>query len=105
VTGVEDKLQPSVLQTIETLRHAGIKVWMLTGDKLETTLCIAISTGLKSRREKVFEMRDLVETADILDAITVYSRNAHSHMLIVDGTTFQHITQNDHLRERFFQTA
>jgi phospholipid-translocating ATPase len=50
VTGVEDKLQEDVLTTIETLRSAGIQVWMLTGDKIETAKCIAISAGLKARR-------------------------------------------------------
>jgi len=28
------------------LRAAGIKVWMLTGDKLETAKSISITTGL-----------------------------------------------------------
>jgi phospholipid-translocating ATPase len=50
VTGVEDKLQEDVLASIETLRGAGIQVWMLTGDKIETAKCIAISAGLKNRR-------------------------------------------------------
>ena len=49
ITGVEDKLQVHVQQTLENLRSAGIKVWMLTGDKVETATCIAISAGLKSR--------------------------------------------------------
>ncbi len=49
VTGVEDRLQEDVLKSIETLRNAGVQVWMLTGDKVETAKCIAISTGLKSR--------------------------------------------------------
>lgn len=31
VTGVEDKLQEDVRQTLELLQQAGIKVWMLTG--------------------------------------------------------------------------
>ena len=31
VTGVEDKLQDNVRNTLEQLRNAGIKVWMLTG--------------------------------------------------------------------------
>ena len=39
----------NVQQTLEGLRSAGIKVWMLTGDKVETATCIAISAGLKSR--------------------------------------------------------
>src|SRR5690606_6001190 len=36
LTGVEDLLQDRVKQTLENLRNAGIKVWMLTGDKIET---------------------------------------------------------------------
>ena len=47
VTGVEDLLQNGVRETIFTLTEANIKVWMLTGDKLETAKCIAISTGFK----------------------------------------------------------
>jgi phospholipid-translocating ATPase len=47
ITGVEDKLQDDIKSVIENLRAAGIKVWMLTGDKLETAKCIAISTGMK----------------------------------------------------------
>ncbi|CAB4064955.1 E7.6.2.1 [Lepeophtheirus salmonis] len=41
VTGVEDKLQDNVRTTLELLRNAGMKIWMLTGDKLETASCIA----------------------------------------------------------------
>ncbi|CDJ44583.1 ATPase 2, putative [Eimeria tenella] len=46
ITGLEDKLQEGVGETIEKLRHAGIKVWMLTGDKVETALNIAVATSL-----------------------------------------------------------
>lgn len=48
VSGVEDRLQLDVKDTLESLRKAGISVWMLTGDKIETAICIAISTGIKS---------------------------------------------------------
>jgi len=37
-----------VSKTIENLRNAGINVWMLTGDKIETAKCIAISAGLRN---------------------------------------------------------
>lgn len=37
VTGVEDKLQEDVRQTLELLQQAGIKVWMLTGILNKTT--------------------------------------------------------------------
>jgi phospholipid-translocating ATPase len=58
VTGVEDKLQDEVADTIESLRSAGIQVWMLTGDKVETATCIAISAGFKDRRQHMFFLRD-----------------------------------------------
>jgi len=50
ITGVEDKLQDEVADTVEALRGAGIQIWMLTGDKVETATCIAISAGFKDRR-------------------------------------------------------
>jgi phospholipid-translocating ATPase len=33
-TGIEDKLQDGVAQCIERLSQAGIKIWVLTGDKI-----------------------------------------------------------------------
>lgn len=51
ITGVEDKLQDNVRPTLELLRNAGIKIWMLTGDKLETATCIAKSSRLVSRTQ------------------------------------------------------
>lgn len=39
-SGVEDKLQKGVPETISRLRRAGIKIWMLTGDKRETAINI-----------------------------------------------------------------
>lgn len=59
VTGVEDKLQDNVRPTLEHLRNAGIKIWMLTGDKLETATCIAKSSQLVSRAQG---MEDVFET-------------------------------------------
>ena len=46
VTGLEDLLQNNVAVTIKDFRLAGIKVWMLTGDKGETAENIGISCGL-----------------------------------------------------------
>ncbi|GLJ15943.1 hypothetical protein SUGI_0263490 [Cryptomeria japonica] len=45
-TGIEDRLQQGVPETIETLRRAGIKVWVLTGDKQETAISIGVSCKL-----------------------------------------------------------
>ena len=46
VTGVEDLLQENVKQCITDFRDAGMKVWMLTGDKGLTAKEIAYSCGL-----------------------------------------------------------
>lgn len=56
LTGVEDKLQDEVKSTLEILRNAGIKIWMLTGDKIETARCIAISTKLVARNQYIHEV-------------------------------------------------
>jgi len=40
-TGIEDKLQDGVPETIASLREANIKIWVLTGDKQETAIEIA----------------------------------------------------------------
>ena len=44
-TGVEDRLQDGVQETLETLRVAGIKTWILTGDKQETAVNVSYSCG------------------------------------------------------------
>lgn len=41
-TAIEDKLQEQVPETIETLLKAGIKIWVLTGDKQETAINIGM---------------------------------------------------------------
>ncbi|XP_076288179.1 ATPase phospholipid transporting 8B isoform X2 [Lasioglossum baleicum] len=45
-TAIEDKLQDGVPQTIANLGLAGIKIWVLTGDKQETAINIGYSCQL-----------------------------------------------------------
>jgi phospholipid-transporting ATPase len=45
-SAIEDKLQDCVPETIDMLKDAGIKFWVLTGDKLETAKSIAKSSGI-----------------------------------------------------------
>ena len=55
--GVEDKLQEDVEQTLESLRNAGIRIWMLTGDKIETATCIARSAKLVARYQEIYTLQ------------------------------------------------
>lgn len=43
VTAIEDKLQDGVPQTIANLQLAGIKIWVLTGDKQGTRMLLSIT--------------------------------------------------------------
>lgn len=45
-TAIEDKLQDDVPDTIATLAEADIKIWVLTGDKVETAINIGYSCHL-----------------------------------------------------------
>lgn len=64
LTGVEDKLQDDVKSTLELMRNAGLKIWMLTGDKIETATNIAVSSKLVSRNQYIHQVakRKLDET-------------------------------------------
>lgn len=47
-TAIEDKLQEGVPDAIHTLQQAGIKIWVLTGDRQETAINIGLSCRLIS---------------------------------------------------------
>jgi magnesium-transporting ATPase (P-type) len=57
-TAIEDKLQTGVPNTIATLAHAGIKLWVLTGDKRETAIEIGYSTQVLTPRMHLTEVSD-----------------------------------------------
>ena len=67
ITGVEDKLQENVASTLENLRNAGISVWMLTGDKIETAICISISTKIKSNEDNLYIIKDVQDDVTLHD--------------------------------------
>ena len=45
-TAIEDKLQDKVAETIQAIHQAHIKLWVLTGDKLETA--VNIGNGIQN---------------------------------------------------------
>ncbi|KAM6961212.1 phospholipid-transporting ATPase ID [Aplochiton taeniatus] len=76
-TAIEDKLQEGVPETIARLNLADIKIWVLTGDKLETTMNIGYSCNmLRDDMNKVFVIsgNSLLEAQEQL-------RGAKIHML------------------------
>ncbi|XP_078513783.1 phospholipid-transporting ATPase IH isoform X1 [Lissotriton helveticus] len=113
-TAVEDRLQEKAADTIEALQKAGMKVWVLTGDKMETAAatCYACklfrrSTQLlelttkkleeQSLHDVLFELRKTVlRHSDSLprDNFSGFSTEMHDYGLIIDGASLSLIMKS-----------
>jgi magnesium-transporting ATPase (P-type) len=62
-TAIEDKLQDGVPQCIERLARAGIKIWVLTGDKVETAFNIGLSCRLLTNDMEIYIIEEESENA------------------------------------------
>uniref|UniRef100_A0A8C5LS03 Phospholipid-transporting ATPase n=1 Tax=Leptobrachium leishanense TaxID=445787 RepID=A0A8C5LS03_9ANUR len=55
-TGIEDRLQDGVPETITKLRKAGLQIWVLTGDKQETAVNIGYSCKLLDHDDDIITL-------------------------------------------------
>ncbi|CAG8972469.1 hypothetical protein HYALB_00001158 [Hymenoscyphus albidus] len=106
-TGIEDKLQEGVPETVEKLQQADIKIWMLTGDKRETAINIAHSAQLcKSYSEIVIlDGSDKGETlvSKMSDTILKLAANRIAHsVIVIDGQTLIEVEANETLNAQFY---
>ncbi|CAG8627966.1 14608_t:CDS:10 [Funneliformis caledonium] len=103
VTGVEDKLQDGVKTTLELLRNAGLKIWMLTGDKIETATCIAISSKLISSRNQIIHQISKLQSIEAaLDELASLQARRDC-CLVIDGESLQ--LYMDHCQFEFIELA
>ncbi|KAJ1768277.1 putative aminophospholipid-translocase [Coemansia sp. RSA 1813] len=102
LTGVEDRLQDNVRATLELLGNAGIKVWMLTGDKVETATCVAVSAKLVRRDQLIHVISGLRTAHEVNDALETL-RTLSDCCLIIDGDSLQ--VTLDFFRDEFVQVA
>ncbi|KAK4199873.1 putative type IV phospholipid-transporting ATPase [Triangularia verruculosa] len=84
VTGVEDKLQRDVKPSLELLRNAGIKIWMLTGDKVETARCVGVSSKLVARGQYIHTVEKLRRKDSAQEHID-FLRSKPDSCLLIDG--------------------
>lgn len=96
VTAVEDRLQEDVETTLQMLREAGIKVWVLTGDKLETAVNISNSCRHFSKEMFKVEFSNMDSKFHIKEKLDQYIKDKQinydlSFALIIDGYTLSHI--------------
>ena len=82
-TGIEDRLQDGVPETINALINAGVVIWVLTGDKPETAINVAYSAKLFSPQMELLKLsarsKDAAEST-ILFYLAEIEREAPSEM-------------------------
>ncbi|RXN31097.1 phospholipid-transporting ATPase IC-like protein [Labeo rohita] len=113
VTAIEDRLQEGVPETISTLRRAGVKVWVLTGDKTETAVNVGYACKLMDPDTTLIqgeELRQLLESPSpdvhvmskelevwITDRTAVKSKAA----LVISGPELAELTKTPEWGARF----
>ncbi|KAJ3205979.1 putative aminophospholipid-translocase [Entophlyctis luteolus] len=102
LTGVEDKLQEDVKLTLELLRNAGLKIWMLTGDKIETAQCVAVSSKLVARNQGIHIVAKVTDPIAAWDELDIL-RDRSDLALILDGESLH--TFMTHHRPAFAEVA
>jgi phospholipid-transporting ATPase len=109
-TAIEDKLQDGVPNTIHQLTLAGIKVWMLTGDKLETAQNIGLSCRLLQpdmNVVKISESTHELVTSILAQTLKKYQRSIGKSedklAILVSGKSLTFVFASDDLRNLFLQ--
>ncbi|KAG5521441.1 hypothetical protein RHGRI_033863 [Rhododendron griersonianum] len=128
-TAVEDKLQNGVPECIDKLAQAGIKIWVLTGDKMETAINIGFACRLLRQKMKQIiihldtpEITSLEKAGDkgaIVKAskesvrrqisegkaqLTASRGSSHGFALIIDGKSLVYALGED-MKTLFFELA
>ncbi|XP_072293987.1 phospholipid-transporting ATPase IH-like isoform X3 [Eucyclogobius newberryi] len=79
-TAVEDRLQEKAADTIESLHKAGMKVWVLTGDKMETAAATCYASKLFRRSTQILELTTKrTEEQSLHDVLFDLSRTVLRH--------------------------
>lgn len=103
-TAIEDKLQENVPDVIQLLRDAGMKVWVLTGDKMETAINIGFASNLLSRDMDLLIVKGNTEDAvykQIGEAVqrTSSKLQVREYALIIDGESLSHCFESQACKE------
>ncbi|KAI3335756.1 hypothetical protein F4824DRAFT_463438 [Ustulina deusta] len=107
-SAIEDKLQAGVPETIDKLRRANIKVWMLTGDKRETAINIARSANLAKSFSEIYTLDATIADPHqtMRRTFVDIERDLVSHsVLVIDGHTLSVVEKDKVLTAMFFELA
>jgi len=106
ITGIEDKLQDFVPETISVLLGADIKIWVLTGDMQNTAINIAYACNLLSdslhqyilNSEKEDECLATFESFIEEASVNINQKFA----LIIHGKSIYHLLNTEEHQKKFF---
>lgn len=120
-TAIEDRLQDGVPDAIALLANAGIKLWVLTGDKVETAINIGFSCNLlnndmdliilKAEEETLEAAEKLLDDnlklfgmtgsdADLVAAKKNHAAPAPTHAVVIDGDSLR-LVLDEKLKQKF----
>ncbi|GKT81255.1 phospholipid-translocating P-type ATPase [Colletotrichum tofieldiae] len=106
-SAIEDKLQEGVPETIDKLRRANIKIWMLTGDKRETAINIAHSARICQPVSDLFTLD--VTKGDLHGQLVALSEDLHSgsvhSVVVIDGQTLAATEKSSELSAQFYSVV
>ena len=119
MTGIEDELQDNVSDTIKDLSHAGIKIWVLTGDKKETAKTIGFSCNLLDGDNFViYDMPEGLQGKELYHQLKQfagdYNKQRHEHImnkkkkhfaLLISQYELTIIMDNEKYKKLFYQLA
>ncbi|KAG0463938.1 hypothetical protein HPP92_020007 [Vanilla planifolia] len=121
-TAVEDKLQKGVPQCIDKLAQAGLKIWVLTGDKMETAVNIGFACSLLRQGMKqicISTMRTnlighdakvaikenmLMQISNASQSVKLEKDPHAAFALIIDGKALTYALEND-MKKQFLSLA
>ena len=110
-TAIEDELQDNVGEIIHFMMKTGMRVWMLTGDKLDTAKNIAISCKLFQKQMKIIEVPEHSSDAELKSILlktssddTFDDENVKVG-LIISSEEIQKIFNDEFLLSLFFEIS
>ncbi|KAL4114266.1 hypothetical protein PRIC2_014589 [Phytophthora ramorum] len=110
-TAIEDKLQNNVPSCIANLMRAGMRVWMLTGDKQETAINISYACQLMDNDMQQFVFNcELYPTKDAIfthlsEANSQVQRGGGRHAVVIDGECLELTLADERCQHEFLSLA
>ena len=110
-TAIEDELQDNVDEIINFMMSTGMRVWMLTGDKLDTAKNIAISCKLFQNNMKIIEIPEHLSENDLKNEFKKHLKSEDFRDesiimgLLIASEELEKIFANDSLLKLFFELS